>query len=92
VDDPAYAKALAKELQSLVCTYDSNAIYILRGAIEFGRLAATDREAPAAVDFIMSKDCSISTSLTNEDKLKLLKIRQDVGQKFPPFPAPNNKK
>ena len=68
VDDAAYAKALATELQSLVCTSDANAIYILRGVIENLAASRAGREAPALVDFIMSKDCPVSASLTGDDK------------------------
>jgi hypothetical protein len=79
-----YAKAFAMELRSLVCTGDANAILILRGIINFGRLAKTGREAPALVDFIMSKDCPVSASLTDDDKAKLLEIKQDAEKKFAP--------
>jgi Pentapeptide repeats (8 copies) len=81
VDDAAYAKAFATELRSLVCASDVNAIYILRGIMRVeGRLAETGREAPALVDFIMSKDCPVSASLTDDDKAKLLKIKQAAEQ------------
>ena len=91
VDDAAYAKALATELRSLFCESDVNAMYILRGALGgfiasppgFERLAQTDREAPALVDFIMSKDCPVSASLTANDNTKLLKIKQDAEKKPP---------
>ena len=56
------------------------------------RLAETGREAPALVDFIMSKDCPVSASLTDEDKAKLLKIKQDAEKKFPPPPASKKEK
>jgi Pentapeptide repeats (8 copies) len=46
VDDTAYAKALPTELQSLVCASDVNAIHILRGILNSGRLAETGLEAP----------------------------------------------
>jgi hypothetical protein len=39
------------------------------------------------VDFIMSKDCPVSASLTGDDKWHLLKIKQDAEQKFRPPPA-----
>jgi uncharacterized protein YjbI with pentapeptide repeats len=103
VDDAAYAKALATELRGLVCANDASAIYILRGIIRiiresltftfiegaklFTRLADTGREAPALVDFIMSNACPVSTSLTDDDKAKLLKIKQDAEKEFPPPPT-----
>jgi hypothetical protein len=83
--DTAYAIALATELRSLVCASDGNPIYILRGVVRgvfgVGRLTETD------VDFIMSKDCPVSASLTVDDKAKLLKIKQNAERKFPPPPA-----
>jgi hypothetical protein len=93
VDDAAFARALAKELGDLVCANDTNAIYILRG-IARGfpgreRLAKTSHEAAALVDFIMSKDCPVSASLTADDNTKLLKIKQDAEKKFAPPPASN---
>jgi uncharacterized protein YjbI with pentapeptide repeats len=51
------------------------------------RLAATNREAPALVDFIVSKDCPVSNALTEEDKAKLLQIKQDVEKNLPPSTA-----
>ena len=86
VDEAAYAKALATELQGLVCAKDASAIHILRGIsgitpnLGATRLAETDREALALVDFIMSKDCPLSALLTDDDKAKLLKNKQDAEQ------------
>lgn len=58
VDDEAYARALAKEVRSLLCASDANAIYILRGVVIgatwHGGFAKTGRETPALVDFILS--------------------------------------
>jgi uncharacterized protein YjbI with pentapeptide repeats len=90
-DDVAYAKALATELRSLVCASDANAIHILRGVVrgvlEPDRLTSTGREAPALVDYIMSKDCPVSASLTDDDKAKLLKIKQEAEKESAPPPA-----
>ena len=44
-------------------------------------LAATGAEAPTLIDFIMSKDCPVSNSLTDEDKARLLRIRQEAIEK-----------
>jgi uncharacterized protein YjbI with pentapeptide repeats len=87
VDDATYAKVLATTWRDLVCRSDANAIYILRGAIKSEQLGYTGQEAPALVDFIMSKDCPVSASLTGDDKWHLLKIKQDAEQKFRPPPA-----
>jgi uncharacterized protein YjbI with pentapeptide repeats len=82
VDDATYAKALAAALKTLVCSGDDDAAYVLRGLlyeIQIGsnRLTAAGPEAPALVDFIMSKDCPLSASLTDAGKAKLLRIKQD---------------
>jgi hypothetical protein len=92
VDGAAYAKALATELQSVVCANDDNAVHVLRGLWresipEPSRLGATDREAPRLVNFIMSKDCPLAAALTEDDKANLLKIKQDAEEKFPSRPA-----
>ena len=72
VDEAAYAKALAAELKTLVCSGDDDAAYVLRG-LGFQRPpCAAGPEAPALVDFIMSKDCPVSASLTDADKANLL--------------------
>ena len=92
VGDADFAKALATELRRLACTGDGNAIYILRGIINSRRLAETDREAPALTDFIMSKDCPVSASLTNDDKAKLLKIKQEAEWNFAPPPTSKKEK
>ena len=42
------------------------------------RLAAAGPEAPALIDFIMSKDCPVSASLTDADKARLLQIKRDA--------------
>ncbi|MGH6842600.1 MAG: hypothetical protein ACREDV_10995 [Methylocella sp.] len=55
------------------------------------RLAATGREAPALVDFIMSKDCPVSAALTGDDKARLLQIKQNE-EKLAPPPAPKKEK
>jgi len=86
-DDAAYRKALDTELRGLLCANDATAIHVLRGIIGRSRLAETGHEAPALVDFIMSKDCPVSTSLTDDDKAKLLKIKQAAEKNFPPPPA-----
>jgi hypothetical protein len=88
VDDTAYAKALATELQSLVCESDVDAIHILRRTIPsertFARLADTGREAPALVDHIMSKNCPVSAALTDDDKAKLLQFKQFAEKRLAP--------
>jgi hypothetical protein len=67
---------------------------ILPGGGDAGstRLAATGHKSPAFVDFIMSKECPLSASLTDDDKARLLEIKQDAEQKFPPPPASQKRK
>jgi hypothetical protein len=49
------------------------------------RLSETDREAPALVGFILS--CPVSASLTDDDKAKLLEIKRNAEEEFPPPPT-----
>ncbi len=77
VDDAAYTKALAGKLKTLICANGDDAAHVPRGLFQFGgRLAETGPEAPALLDFIMSKDCPVSVSLTDVDKADLLRIKQ----------------
>jgi uncharacterized protein YjbI with pentapeptide repeats len=84
VDDAVYAKALAVELKTLVCSGGENAGYVLHGLLRdparfvSTRLAATSQEAPALIDFIMGKVCPVSPSLTDDDVAKLLRIKQET--------------
>jgi hypothetical protein len=61
-----------------------SAVYVLRGlayapAAELTRIGATGPEAPPLVDFIMSTDCPVSTSLSSADKA-VLRLIQRSGQ------------
>ena len=58
----------------------------------FPRLSTIGREAPALVDFIMSKDCLVSTSLTDNDDEKLLDIKQAAAQDSAPPLTSNEEK
>jgi uncharacterized protein YjbI with pentapeptide repeats len=60
-----------------------NALYVLRGVMLVGpfgyaRLGETGREAPELIDFISSRDCPVSPLLTDDDKGKLLSIKQEA--------------
>jgi len=92
VQEAAYAKALAEELRHLVCESPANSIGILRGMIGSRRLRATGPEAPVLVDFIKSEKCSVSSSLTEDDKARLMEIKQWGEEHSPPAAAANNKK
>jgi uncharacterized protein YjbI with pentapeptide repeats len=59
-----------------------DAVFVLRGlmASNLGssRLADAGPETPALIDFIVSKDCPVSDSLSDAVKARLLQIKQDV--------------
>ena len=82
--DEDYRKSLAATLKSIVCATDDGSIFVLRGVSKRGpfglpsRLATTDVEAPALIDFIMSPTCWVSTKLIDDDKAALLRFRQDA--------------
>jgi hypothetical protein len=63
-----------------------NAIFVLRGvayadAAQLTRIGATGPEAPSLVDFIVSTDCPVSTSLSSADRAVLLLIQRLVGKR-----------
>jgi hypothetical protein len=74
----ALARILADKLKGLVCAKDATAIQTLHAAMKSGQLAETGAEASGLVDYIMSKDCPVSASLTEDDKAKLRQIKQDA--------------
>ena len=63
------------------------AIHVLHGLLANGRFEATGVEAPALAARILSKDCPVSASLTDDDKARLLQIKQSAEQKSAPSPA-----
>ena len=84
VDDTAYEKALASALKPLLCS-GGDAAFILQKLTQTSpmglppqRFAAAGPEASALADFIMSKDCPASASLTNREKDNLLLIERDA--------------
>jgi hypothetical protein len=97
VDDATYTKALAAALKTLLCSDSEDAVFVLRGFLAqplgvgyvpifkatytSNRLEAAGTEAPGLIDFIMGKDCPVSASLTEDDKAKLLWIKQDAIKK-----------
>ena len=63
-----------------------NGLYILRGLTTpvsgpFTRIEAAGPQVPTLVDFIMSKNCPVSESLTEADKTILLRIRKRAIQR-----------
>jgi uncharacterized protein YjbI with pentapeptide repeats len=90
-NDADYAKALAAELKTLVCSGSKKTDDILRGLLRGttgelllspesinSRLAETGAEAPALVDFIMSDGCPVAAPLTNDYRLILLDIKRQA--------------
>src|SRR5262249_41047335 len=67
------------------------AIHILRGLLANGRFDATGSEAPALATRILSKDCPVSASLTDDDKVRLLQIKQSAEQKSAPQASKKDK-
>ena len=61
-----------------------SAIYVLRGLYAFpaqySRIGVTGPEAPPLIDFIMSKDCLVFTTLSDTDRAALLAIRRSAGK------------
>lgn len=95
-EEAAYANALATEVRKLVCSSDDvNSIYILRGVMrglfEPGQFANMGREAHELIEDIMKK-CPVSTSLTGDDKGKLLKIEHEAEKESPPPPTSKQEK
>ena len=80
VNESSYAKALATTLKTLVCSGGDEAVFVLGGIASplNNSLAAAGPEAPALIDFIMSKDCPVSAPLTDAVKADLLRIKQDA--------------
>jgi hypothetical protein len=83
-DEATYRRALARVLQTLVCSGDGNSLYVLRGLTENslsasgGALARAGAEAPKLVDGIMSPTCPVSANLTDDDRAGLLEIKQEA--------------
>ena len=81
VDDGAYAAALAKTLKDLVCSGSENNVYIVRGYGFRHRLQAAGAAASGLIDDLVnkdSKDCPVSAALTDADKAKLLRLKNEA--------------
>ena len=70
----AYPDALAEVLRGLACNGAPNAIYVLRGVIANGRLAAGDKLVADALANTAS--CSFGAALSDDDKARLLQLKQ----------------
>jgi hypothetical protein len=81
VDDEVYAKALAGVLKGLICSGGDDAIYVARGEGLQARLFVAGAAAIDLIDDLTnkdSKDCSVSTVLTDADRAALLGIKQKI--------------
>ena len=83
VSDLDYGNALAAELKRLVCSGEEDAIYVVRGSGLEDRLGQAGAAAVDLVNFFKSKACPVSASLTDNDKARLLRIGQRLGQQAP---------
>jgi uncharacterized protein YjbI with pentapeptide repeats len=88
VDDQSYFKSLARVLKDLICSGDDNAIYVLRGFAFQDRLKTAGVAATELIDDLMNKDsknCPVAVALTDDDRARLLQIKQQI--ELTPRPA-----
>jgi uncharacterized protein YjbI with pentapeptide repeats len=81
VDDEVYAKALAGVLKGLVCSGNDDARYVARGEGFKAQLFVARAAAINLIDDMINKDsknCPVAVALTNDDRAKLLAIKQDI--------------
>ena len=78
VNETKYRSALADQLESLACSGDKDALYIVRGLIENKRIKDTGAQAPGLVEAILKPDCPVSAVLTDADKAALTKIAKEA--------------
>lgn len=78
VIEPAYKKDLAVFLGGLVCNGNDDAIRVLRGLSNNGRINDTGVEATKLVDRIMRADCPIAVALTEDDRAKLRAVAKEA--------------
>jgi len=74
----AYSNALASQLKALVCSNDNGSLYILRGLIRNGRIAATGAQAPALTEAVQGSNCSVSATLGGKDMKELKMIERQL--------------
>ena len=89
VDKHDYQVALADSLAALVCGAGSHAIHILRGLLRDhsilifpseSSIAAAGGEAANLVGRLQSKDCPVSSVLTDDDRADLRKFQKPPAQ------------
>jgi uncharacterized protein YjbI with pentapeptide repeats len=83
IDRIPYAKALATILGDLVCSDETDQIYVLRGLLHTSQLPFdTGPEMPALVSRITSAECPLSKALTDADK-RDISTSLNLGAKSP---------
>jgi uncharacterized protein YjbI with pentapeptide repeats len=71
-------KALKENLQSLACSDDEDALYIVRGLVSNDRIKDTGIQAPALVDAILKTECPVFAYLTDADKAVLKTLKTEA--------------
>ena len=85
VGGKAYVAALAEALKSAICWgQDRDHVDVLRGLLGNRRLDDVGPEAPALIQFILSKDCRVFASLTSADKANLLEKKEYMASYWRP--------
>jgi uncharacterized protein YjbI with pentapeptide repeats len=80
VGPDVFAKALAEELKSAVCSGGVNAPYILRGLLNNYRIRATQAQAKALIEEILKPaTCAVASNLTDNDRAELQAIAKEAG-------------
>jgi uncharacterized protein YjbI with pentapeptide repeats len=81
VDAKTYTTALTKTLKELVCSGGSDAVHVVRGKGFQNRLQDAGLAAASLVGNLTakdSKDCPVSTMLSDADRANLLQIKQGI--------------
>jgi uncharacterized protein YjbI with pentapeptide repeats len=78
VEQKSVAASLADQLETLACSVDEDALYIVRGLLANDRIKDARAKAPDLVEAILSKDCPVSAALTDADKAALTKIAKEA--------------
>ena len=79
---------MAEALKSAICWgQDRDHVDVLRGLLGNRRLDDVGPEAPALIQFILSKDCRVFASLTSADKANLLEKKEYMASYWRPWAA-----
>jgi Pentapeptide repeats (8 copies) len=86
VKEDVYRDAVAKTLQSLVCSSEDDALHVVRGVsrsapMQESRLDAAGAAATGLIADLMhkaSKDCPVAAALIDADRARLLQIKREI--------------